>query len=275
MKNWKLVTGALLALNVLAIALALLSRRSPDHPPAARVLEGHRYWVQHLAFAPDGQTLASAAGELHRGGEVKLWDLATGRERTTLAGHTASVEGVAFAPDGQQLATASWDQTIQLWDLASGQPRTTLQLPAAARAVALTPDGQTLASAENNFTVRFWDLGTGRQRAACPGWSHLAFAPDGQTLAVTNRGCPGVKVCDAVTLQERTRLCVATGAVVGLAYSPDGRLLAGASSDETVHVWEVATGQLRHTLRGHTDRVYSVAFAPDGQTLASAGQTGP
>src|SRR5262245_17815624 len=139
MKNWKLVSGALLALNVLAICLALLPRHPPDNNRAARILEGHRYCVHHLAFAPDGQTMASAAGELHRGGEVKLWDVATGRERTTLAGHTASVEGVAFAPDGQQLATASWDQTIQLWDLATGQPRATLQLTAAAQAVAFTP----------------------------------------------------------------------------------------------------------------------------------------
>src|SRR5215813_3565113 len=125
MKNWKVVPWGLLALNVLAIALALLAQRPPDHQTGVRILAGHRYSVQHLAFAPDGHTLATGAGLAHNAGEVKLWDLATGRERATLAGHAASVEGVAFASDGQQLATASWDQTIQLWDLATGQHRTT------------------------------------------------------------------------------------------------------------------------------------------------------
>jgi WD40 repeat protein len=227
MRNWKLVSGGLLTLNVLAITVALLPRRPPDNNRAARILEGHRYWVHHLAFAPDGQTLASAAGELYRAGEVKLWDLATGRERATLAGHTASVEGVAFAPDGQQLATASWDQTIQLWDLASGQPRTTLHLPGAAQAVAYAPDGQTLASVEQDFTVRFWDLSTGRERASCRGWGVVTFSPDGQMLVSAGRYGRDVKLRDAATLQERATLQGAEQAVVGVAYSLPGWPAAG------------------------------------------------
>jgi WD40 repeat protein len=130
----------LLVINVLAIALALLHARSPDNNASVRIVAGHRYALQHLAFAPDGQTLATGGGLAHNAGEVKLWDLATGRERTTLSGHTASVEGVAFAPDGQQLATASWDQTIQLWDVATGQQRTMLRLPAGACAVGFAPE---------------------------------------------------------------------------------------------------------------------------------------
>src|SRR5262249_18790483 len=111
-----------------------------------------------------------------------------------------------------------------------------------------------------------------RQRATCRGWSHVAFAPDGQTLAITGSEAPGVKLCDTATLQERARLRGVERAVVCVAYSPDGRLLAGASYDSTVYVWDVATGALRHPPRGHANEVYSVAFAPDGRTLASAGQ---
>ncbi|KAF8525024.1 hypothetical protein BDD12DRAFT_923863 [Trichophaea hybrida] len=55
-----------------------------------------------------------------------------------------------------------------------------------------------------------------------------------------------------------------------VAFSPDGQLLASASSDRTVRLWDPSTGASRGTLEGHSHRVTAVAFSPDGQLLASA-----
>jgi WD40 repeat protein len=58
---------------------------------------------------------------------------------------------------------------------------------------------------------------------------------------------------------------------MGVAFSPDGRLLATASWDNTARLWDPATGEHRRTLTGHDAVVAGVAFSPDGRLLATAG----
>ncbi len=65
-----------------------------------------------------------------------------------------------------------------------------------------------------------------------------------------------------------------TAAVLGVAFSPDGRLLATTSDDMTARLWDPATGKRLRTLADHPDAVSSVAFSPDGRLLATAGGDG-
>jgi WD40 repeat protein len=74
---------------------------------------------------------------------VKLWEVATGRLKTTFTGHAALIWSLSFSPDGKILASGSYDGTIKLWDLATGEPRTTLR--GSAR-LAFSPDGTILAA---------------------------------------------------------------------------------------------------------------------------------
>jgi WD40 repeat protein len=80
-----------------------------------------------------------------------------------------------------------------------------------------------------------------------------------------------VKLLDVSTDQSRS-LTGHAGQVNSVAFSPDGKILASASSDNSVRLWEVSTNQpVGQPLTGHTDAVLSVALSPDGKMLASAG----
>jgi WD40 repeat protein len=131
------------------------------------------------AFAPDGRTLVTATGKLVDSGlpsdhhALHLWELATGKERLTIApgetGREYRFERVAFAPDGRTLATARANGTIQLWDLAAGAALLSRAGHyARLTCLAVSPDSRVLASGHADGTILLWDLTTGRRAPGQP-----------------------------------------------------------------------------------------------------------
>jgi WD40 repeat protein len=147
--------------------------------------------IRDLAFALDGQTLATA-DNTHT---ITIWESRTGRAQRQLHGHNRLVSYLAFSPDGTKLASASWDSTVVVWDLAAGQPATRLQgHMRSVLCVAFSPDGRRLATSSEDQTVRLWDVEAGQEVLTLHGHTDIvptvAFSPDGNRLATA--GADGV-----------------------------------------------------------------------------------
>ena len=126
---------------------------------------------------------------------MRLWDVATGQEKSILTGHRYDVEAVTFSPDGATLASGSRDGTVRVWDVDTGQQKHRLineKYPDRLSnpwvvSVVFSPDGLTLASANRDTTVRVWDVETGQEKHTLTQHTgralSVAFSPDGMTLA--------------------------------------------------------------------------------------------
>ena len=88
-----------------------------------QVLKGHRKRVRCLAFSPDGNLLASAAGKGHA---ISLWDARSGKRLRFLSWHDSTLASLTFSPCGDLLASTDSQGHYQLWDIPSGEPRSSI-----------------------------------------------------------------------------------------------------------------------------------------------------
>jgi WD40 repeat protein len=177
---------------------------------------------------------ASPGNQAHSQGPylIRLWEAATGKLLRRFENAEFQLNGLAFSPDGKTLASAGLGRGLVLWDTVTGKQLRQLPVQGGARSVAFSPDGKTVAAGGGRHIQR-WTTATGKKLPTLRGH---------------------------------------TSAVVALAYSPRGKILASRSWDDTLRLWDMTTGKECRRLKGNWGWVLAVAFSPDGKQLASAAQ---
>jgi RNA polymerase sigma factor (sigma-70 family) len=262
----------------------------------------HGAVLEHLAYAPDGKTLASAGG-----GDVHVWETATGRRLHHFQGErdtTGFVTRLAFSPDGKTLARATLGNKITLWEMATGKPLWHRE----AAAFFFLPDGKTLLTGgtlrlnrgprndgdqQDEEKIRAWTVPGGYELTPAVirarGWP-LALSVDGKQLATLTGGVPVLfsllgrpatkgqvlRVWDTATGKELHRGTVRYGHVEAAAFSPAGLTVLSRENpqglkDASLRLWDLVNSGKPRTLTGESQWVLFSHFSADGRRLVASG----
>jgi WD40 repeat protein len=200
----------------------------------------HSYYEREpstIALSPNGQILATS----NRNSElIKIWQLHTGQEISTIIGHAKGTHSLAFSLEGQTLWGSSYCEHGDEYD--------------------------------NWFEIKEWNLQTGEVIHCLPGYGDFALSPDGQLLVTGS--WDKIKVWELQTEQEIRTLQGACW-VKSITFSTDGKTVIStddmmcASSTEYIKVWDLNTGQLIRTLGEKREYCKAFVLNSNGQTLIS------
>lgn len=199
------------------------------------VLPGHKGLIRSIVFSPDGQLLATSAEVDSQpfGGIIYIWSSSNGELLFELKQHTHWIAGLAFSPNGKHMASCGYDGSVRIWNTQTWK------------------EDQIIGQDE---------------RGPVQG---VVFHPSSTKFAAIGSGGNFVKVFELGNPRELLKFNPHLAQTNWLSYSPDGQLLATASWDKTIRLWNANDGRLWKTLTGHAAEVNCAVFSPDGQRIAS------
>ncbi|PTA43211.1 trypsin-like peptidase domain-containing protein [Micromonospora sp. RP3T] len=246
--------AGLLVLAVLLGAFAFVQRQEARHQAAQAVAQARR---------ADARRLAVEAGAL--------------ADRQPDLAMLLALEGLGMDPGPD-----AWSGLASLLSRPVAPSRVLYGHRATVAGVAVSPDGTLLASVEETTLfrsgdVRLWDLRTGQQVKVLsdgPTSQAVTFSPNGRFLATS--GSDGIALwdlsLDSPTAHRLTSRKLFLGAV---AFSPDGRLLAGFDDKGGIQLWDVASRQPSGgRLHARSGNLVDLTFSPDGRWLVSSSEMG-
>jgi WD40 repeat protein len=225
------------------------------------------------AFSPSGKTILAASND----GKIATWDAETGKRGSVQETEDWMYDCV-FSADCKSYLAVYQSGRITLVDMVAGRVVWEKKLSGVKRCELGADGKQVVVAREHDLAVM--DAATGETlRRIVGGGSDsfhktLALSPDGKLIAAR---ATGSATRDLVIIETRTgntlHVCKGhTDEICFIGFSPDGSMIATASSDHTLKLWNAATGKLIRTFSGHHHDVACAAFLHDGSKVLSASE---
>ncbi len=243
--------------------------------------------IQTLSFLPDGKTLLAAGGTPARFGEAQFWDLPSRALKNSVTVCNDTLFGASLSPDSSKVAFGCSDKTVRVLETSTGRELLRIsQHENWVLGTVFTLDGKRIVSVGRDRAAKLVDASTGafveninRLRgelttiARHPGRSTVVIGGEDRIPFYYRTKRPRKRVIDDDTTLIR-EFEKQAGEILSLAFSPDGSMLAVATTGKGLPVYDVETGERLFECQGSTAGIYTVAFHPRGQELATGGFDG-
>jgi len=236
-----------------------------------RAYNEHTDSVNTVCFSPDSRLVLSGGGGMFTG-ELKLWEVTTGRCVKKFEGRYWVVRSVCFSPDGRW-ALSGGNYAIKLWEISTGRCiRTFEEYTDDVNSVCISPDGHWALSGGWDKTIKLWEISSGRCVRTYKGHTKdinsVCFSPDSR-WALSGSADETIKLWEISTGRCARTFEGHTESVNTACFSPDGHWAISGGWDKTMKLWEISTGRCVRTFEGHTEGVNTACFSPEGRWILS------
>jgi len=243
-----------------------------DRPGECLALDAGAAWAEHVAWAPSGGYLASAAGR-----KLRVWTPAGDLIRE-YAPHTSTIADIVWRPKLDELTSASYG-TVQFWSPERDEPIKKFEWKGSMLSLAWSPNGEALATGNQDSTVHFWFVATGKDLQM---WGYPAkireLAWDAKSRYLATGGSSTVVVWDCsgkgpantkpISLEFHDKL------ISQLTFQHRGPLLASGCGTGILAVWHVGKKETAVAAEWLDGPVSQLAWSPDDRWLAAGDESG-